>query len=243
MKNIIKICLVALVVGLGTFANSSNCFAQDFANVVVSVTGTITNEITHQPVSVSFVVFDEAGNKYTSSKSNASENGYYFITGLKAGKKYKFVINNKSYLKEEVDIDIPATDRYQEISKDIRVIPLEVGAAVKIPFPPFELNKSKLRVGADRILSPVISALANNPDVAFEIVSYPDNDINKAENTTLTNERVNALKEYLINNGISANRINIKGQSSIDPKNPPPVAKGAKGKRYIGTSYIVITKF
>lgn len=210
---------------------------------VVSLTGNVFNEVTKKPVTVFLMVMDEEGNRVNATRSNAADNGYYYIAGLKPGKKYTIHLKQKNYFKEEFDLEIANTDRYQEISKDFLVKPLQKDIEIKVPVPPFELNKTKLRFGAEFLLDDLAKTLSINTEVKFQITTYPDNNDNKAENKTLTDERAKSIKEYFINNGIDASRITIQGMNSTDPDNPPPTKKMAKGKRYIGTTYIKVTEF
>lgn len=222
---------------------TNNILSQDsFLKVVVALTGNIYNEVTLEPVTVFIKVFDENGNRVASTRSNSAENGYYYITGLKPGKKYTLNITQQDFFKEIHQIEIPLTDRYVEISRDFVVKPLVVGAKLMLIVPPFELNKSKLRYGAEMILDDYKNSYINNPEVNFEIQCYPDNDENKSENQKLTEERCQAIKNYFVSNGIDSSRITIKSFNTTDPKNPPPTKKRAKGKRYIGSTYFVITK-
>ena len=49
------------------------------------------------------------------------------------------------------------------------------------------------------------------------------------------------MRAILIAAGADTNKLAIKPMSKTDPKFPPPAQKQAKGKRYIGTTYLVIT--
>ncbi|MDQ1266411.1 MAG: OmpA-like protein, partial [Bacteroidota bacterium] len=136
-----------------------------FVEAVVALTGSVINEVNKEPVSVFLVFYDENGKRVNAARSNAAENGYYYVTGLKPGKKYTVEIKQKNYLKENISIEIPNTDRYQEISRDFLVKPLEKNVKIRIPVPPFELNKSKLRYGSDYVLNDYVNVLMNNPGV------------------------------------------------------------------------------
>ncbi len=215
------------------------CSAQ-FINTVVGLTGSIFNEIDHNPVTVKLVVLDEAGKKINSAKSNAFENGYYYIAGLKPGTKYKVKIENDGYLEDVFNVQVPNTDKYLEISKDFLVKPSASGTRLAIKITPFELNKTKLRKGADFILADMVSTLEANPSKSFEIVCFPDNEVDKSKNMQLTKERAQAIKRYLMSQGISESMISVSGSETVDPLNPPPAQKSAKGKRYIGSTYFIV---
>jgi len=90
------------------------------------------------------------------------------------------------------------------------------------------------------VLDDWVSTLSINSNVRFSVLCYPDAQGNEQENKKFTEERANAVKAYLISKGIDATKINIKGSTTTDPQNPPPTKKSAKGKRYIGPTYIVV---
>lgn len=208
---------------------------------VISLTGNIFNEVTRQPVTVFLIVLDEEGKRVNATRSNSAQNGYYYLTGLKPGKKYTLTIKQKDFLTEEFEIITPNTDKYLEISRDFLLKPLEVGVSIKLPVAPFELNKSKLRYGAELFLDDYAHVLKLNPNVKIQIECFPDNNDNKQENIKLTEERANSLKAYFESQGIESSRMTTKSNSNIDPKTPLPTKKLAKGKRYIGPTYLIIT--
>lgn len=227
---------------LTAFAFAATANAQ-LIKTVVAVTGNITNYLDKEPVTVKIDVFNDAGKKITSIKSNSAENGYYYVTGLQPGNAYSFRINNDGFMKENYQVSIPLSDKYIEISRDFVVRPLEENAKLPLPVVPFELNKHKLKFGSAVVLDGIANSLRNNPNVSFEILSYPDNDKDQAHNKELTQKRAQALMDYFVIQGIDPARIMVQGKESTDPVNPPPIEKRAKGKRYIGRTYIVLKSF
>lgn len=213
-----------------------------FSKKIVSLTGKIIDEYSRKPVGIKMLVYDENGKKVSRANSNSST-GYYYITGLKPGKSYYMKFKDDAYFKESIPFDLPETDKYAEFSKDFLVKPLQIGLKLLIKIPPFELNKSKLRVGRDFILENITRALKENRTIKFEIVCFPDNDEEQEFNAKLTTGRANALKAYFEEQGIRKERITKRGRKLTDANLPPPSRKRAKGKRYIGSSYIVVRGF
>lgn len=240
MKKYIK----SISFALALLLSSSFAFAAapQFLNTVVSLTGTVIDHVTRKPISVNMVITDANGQKVNKARSNSSD-GYYLVTGLKPGKTYKVTLEESNYFKEEYQISVPNTDKYLEISKDYLVKPMYNNAKLPIPVPPFELNKSKIRVGADIFLQDFYTALKINPTVKIEILAYADNDKDQAANAELTKSRADALKEYFVKKGIKEDRISVRGANTTDPKMPPPSGRAAKGKRYVGSTYLVLTSF
>lgn len=220
---------------------STGAFAQGFTKTVVSLTGNVINEVTRQPETVNLTVFDNGGNRVSGTRSIAAEKGYYFLTGLQPGSRYKVELKKKGFMSESWEFDVPQTNTYSELSHDFLIKPLEMNLMIPLAVPPFEFNKSKLRVGSELILDDVALALKNNPTVKYEIICFPDNNKDANDNMKKTTERAEAIREFLASKGIAADRITVAGNKATDPQNPPPVEKAAKGKRYIGKTYFKIT--
>jgi len=218
------------------------CFYQSNAQLVktvVSITGEITNVTNNKPISTYVEVLQEDGTRVSKAKSNAID-GKYFITGLTPGKTFEIRVAELEYMRQTVPLTLPATDKYLEYSKDITLIPKKIGTKIQIPVKIFEANKSSLKYGSDLFLKDYINLLKLNPTVTVKIVSYPDRNGDQAKNMELTKARAQSIKAFLENNGIDSKRILVEGSSTTDPSFPPPTGKASKGKRYVGTNYIVI---
>jgi outer membrane protein OmpA-like peptidoglycan-associated protein len=210
---------------------------------VVTVRGIVIDEINRNPASVNLTFFDDQMKKVNSSRSNAKD-GEYLVTGLKPGKKYTVQIEHPDFFKAEYTIKLPATDKYAEVSRDFLVKPLAMNTRIFMRLSPFEVKKSKIRVGAGDLLEDFKRSLIMNPNVAIEIQCFPDAELDKATNEKLTADRCKTLQDYFVKGGVPAERLKIKPTGATDPVNapPPPSRKLAKGKRYVGSTYFVITK-
>jgi outer membrane protein OmpA-like peptidoglycan-associated protein len=211
--------------------------------LVVSLTGSVFNEITHQPINVRMEAFDANGKRVYRGTSNAEQNGYYYITGLKPGEKYFIRFGDVDYFKQDFEVDIPPSDKYEEFSRDFLIKPKAKGLRIPLKVPTFELGKMKLRAGSEFFLKDILETMQKNPRVRFQILSFPDNDMNPNENKVITEGRCNSLRDYFIKNGIEADRILVYGSDQTDPTQPPPTKKMAKGKRYVGPTYFVVESF
>ncbi|GAB1431014.1 hypothetical protein MASR2M18_18480 [Ignavibacteria bacterium] len=238
MKKTLNIILTICAVAAFSFTAHAQVIGS-----VVTVRGIVLDETTRNPASVNLTFFDEQNKKVNSSRSNVKD-GEYLITGLKAGKKYTVQIEHPDFFKAEYVIKLPPTDKYAEISRDFLVRPLAKDARMFMRLSPFEAKKSKIRVGVSDVLDEFRQSLIMNPGVTVEIQCYPDTDADKTANGKLTAERCKTLQNYFVKGGVADSRIKIKAFDATDPVNaPPPLSKKmAKGKRYIGSTYIVVTK-
>lgn len=222
------------------FAASILSATAQFTSTVVSLTGSVIDQYSKKPVALTIEVLDSDGEKFTKAKSNARD-GYFFLTGLKPGKKYTVQITDMRYLKYIYEFEVPNTDKYSDYSKDIQVTTSRINSEIPVSVPPFELNKASIRPGADNYLKEYVDILLDNPTVKISIDVYPDNDSDKNKNKLLTFGRAEALKNFFVKCGIDASRIELKNNESVDSKNPPPSEKRAKGKRYVGSVILRIT--
>jgi len=217
---------------------SGMLFAQ---STIVSITGSIKNELTKEPIGIDIRLFNTEGKQIGISRSN-SKDGYYFITGLKPDSVYYLKFMDFSYFSDSHEFQVPNTKKYAEYSKDFVVKPKQIGLKFPLRVIPFDLGKSKLRPGADIFLKDLLNSMKLNRRVDFKIAAFPDNDGDGQFNQQITTERCEALKKYFIQNGIEETRITIQSNPTTDPDNPPPAKKQAKGKRYLGSIYLEITK-
>jgi len=235
MKNLrTTLIMAALILG------SLGLRAQGTVNTVVTLAGSILNAATLEPVECTFGIYDGAGRKVGQTRRATIGNGY-LVTGLQPGEDYKLRIEDPRFFKQEYAIQLPKTSRYLEISKDFTVRTMEAGRKLSLTPNPFDVKKTTLKVGADEILEEVVKILTMNAGVKVDLICYPDAEGAAADIATFTSGRGSALKDHLVKNGINADRINVRAMTTTDPINPPPIRKGAKGKRYVGPVYVVVT--
>ncbi|MBI2794354.1 MAG: hypothetical protein HYX66_06880 [Ignavibacteria bacterium] len=207
---------------------------------VVTLTGYMLNQNTLTPVDANYAVY-EAGKKVGQSRKSSVRDGF-LVTGLKPGGSYTVMIEDPRYFREEFPIALPQSSRYAEISKDFIVRPMEAGKKIVIMPSPFDLRKNVIKAGVEEDLVHFAKMLSMNPGVSVELVCYPDEEVPAAAASSISTTRGNALKAEFEKAGISGSRISVKSASTVDPINPPPIKKSAKGKRYVGTVYVVVTK-
>lgn len=92
--------------------------------------------------------------------------------------------------------------------------------AIKVTFNSgilFATGKSNLSQTAKTELSEFASSLINNAQTDVSILGFTDNTGSLAINEKLSNERAQAVANYLINSGVSPSRLTTKGMAWNDP--------------------------
>jgi outer membrane protein OmpA-like peptidoglycan-associated protein len=96
----------------------------------------------------------------------------------------------------------------------------------------FGTNNATLTTKSNTSLDQVVRIMNENPGLNIRIQGHTDNTGNADANMTLTENRANAVKDYLVSKGISADRITAEGFGGTQPIADNGTATGrTKNKR------------
>lgn len=96
----------------------------------------------------------------------------------------------------------------------------------------FDLGKATIKKTSNKILDEIVKILNDYPDYAMTIEGHSDNVGNAAKNLQLSKDRANAVKNYFVNKGIDASRLNAEGFGDTKPVASNKTAAGrAKNRR------------
>ncbi|MBU1077058.1 MAG: gliding motility-associated C-terminal domain-containing protein [Spirochaetes bacterium] len=112
----------------------------------------------------------------------------------------------------------------QTVSKtlnvDILVIKTDYGLKIRISNIEFEYNKAELRGNAFDILDRVIPKLEKYPTYKVRIEGHTDNIGSEEYNLKLSEKRAKSVFDYCVENGISSDRLSMKGMGFVRPVAP-----------------------
>ncbi|MGL4370687.1 MAG: OmpA family protein, partial [Spirochaetota bacterium] len=115
---------------------------------------------------------------------------------------------------------------------DITLRKIEKGKSYVADAVQFEYNKAYLRRQSLGILDGVVRMMKENPSLKCEVRGHTDSTGDAAYNMKLSERRADAVKEYMIKNGISPERLMSKGFGSTVPAAPNDTEQGrAKNRR------------
>jgi len=112
-------------------------------------------------------------------------------------------------------------------------VKVAVGASIVMKGVTFESGKAVLSPTSTDSLEKAYLVLSENPDVTVEIQGYTDNAGKKATNMKLSQDRANAVRTWLVNKGIAADRLTAKGFGPENPIAPNTTKEGKALNRRI----------
>lgn len=178
--------------------------------------GTIRDKDTQQPLEANIEIVDnEKGEVVYNSLSNEST-GKYLVT-LPSGKNYGIRVNKTDYMFHSENFDIPQTTSYQEVTKDIDLMSVAVGAKIILRNVFFDFDKATLRPLSKTELDKLIAFMNDYPSVKIEISGHTDSKGSDAYNLKLSDDRSQSVVNYLVKNGIANERLTFKGYGETQP--------------------------
>jgi OOP family OmpA-OmpF porin len=171
---------------------------------------------------------------------------------LSVGVVYYFSKGKPSHLCDEYEgirptiIEKPAKIDYAKIEEMIKkLMPKEQPPVVSVPAPvpkqhwvligvDFNFNSAKLKSESYPVLLYTIQILQNNPDMKkIEILGYTDNIGSQKYNLKLSQRRAETIRNYLVDHGISPDRLTTKGYGESNPIATNKTAEGRAANRRI----------
>jgi outer membrane protein OmpA-like peptidoglycan-associated protein/tetratricopeptide (TPR) repeat protein len=181
------------------------------------VHGKVYDKNTQMPLSAAFELIDMQSNKAVVSSSSDLVTGE-FVMSLPVDKDYALNVSCKGYLFYSVNFSLSKElDSMNSVKLDIPMQPVAIGEKVVLRNIFFETDKFELLPDSKAELEKLISFLANNRALHIEIGGHTDNEGSDTHNLTLSFNRAKAVYDYLITNGISADKLSYKGYGETMP--------------------------
>ncbi len=97
----------------------------------------------------------------------------------------------------------------------------------------FATGQFTIPAGAEQVLSEVANQLKTNPDWKWEVEGYTDNAGDKTANQKLSEERANAVADWLAHHGVNRSRLTVEGYGESHPVADNSTAEGRARNRRV----------
>lgn len=181
---------------------------------VILVKGNLKSEDTTKPIKatvqiksleskrVTFIPVDEDGDYVASLLKNED----YLLTI-----KGEDIVYQSTYVAAKDSITAPV------IKLEMEVQPIEVGMHYRLHNIYFAFNSADILSSSQKVLDEFIVFLNDHPTMTISIEGHTDNVGSDEFNLILSENRAKAVYNYLVNNGIDANRLQYKGFGETTP--------------------------
>lgn len=180
----------------------------------VKVYGKVINSKTGEPVDATIIFEPLANTKLSTEKTTSTPGGYSITVGTDA--TFKVKIESSGYISTIENLDVK-TYEMKDLEMNFTLQPIEVGTTVNLRSVLFEQSKTVLLPQSYAELDLVVSFLKSNSKVSIELSGHTDNVGSPVKNTKLSQERVDAVKAYLVSQGIDTDRVTGKGYGGSKP--------------------------
>lgn len=181
----------------------------------LNLNGTVYDSIKNNPIDNASVVLLDSNNKVI-AKLTTNAKGQYSIN-LNRDENYSVEVSKDDYINYTNSISSKSIDKnIKSITTDFSMSPnakeIEMKEVVEesITLSPiyYNYNSSKIINENIKVLDDILNTMKNlYPTMTIKIESYSDSRGSEEYNLKLSNKRANAAYNYLVNNGISPNRI------------------------------------
>ena len=189
-----------------------NIYSFELPEVIQSVTGWVYEKDGYElPEGLVHVVGDDGTNEKMSVRGDGS-----FQMVLKPGVRYVMLGQCKGYLNVKQEICVRQSEESEEYTLQFPLPPINIPVLIENIF--YEFDKATLTPESTEALDKLVTMLNENPNITIELSSHCDFRGNDAYNERLSQRRAESVVRYLIEHGISSDRLTARGYGENQPK-------------------------
>jgi outer membrane protein OmpA-like peptidoglycan-associated protein len=188
-------------------------------NALTILKGIVTDAKSTEVLEANITVIDNDRNVVVSTLKSNSATGRYLIS-LPSGRNYGITVEREGYLFKSVNVNIPKSEGYQEIVKDVALDKIEIGVGIVLNNIFYDVDKATLRPESVAELERLNKLMIDNPTLKIEIGGHTDSDGTDAHNEVLSQNRSQSVVDFLIGKGVKQDRMVAKGYGEKVPVAP-----------------------
>jgi outer membrane protein OmpA-like peptidoglycan-associated protein len=177
------------------------------------LSGKITDESTGLPLEAKIIITDNDKNEVVAELNSNAENGEYLVS-LPAGVNYGIRLEKELHVFYSENIYLKPNEGFTTVNKNAKMLNLSSGSTVILRNIFFATNSSQLSSSSFAELGRLQKLMLENPTMKIQVAGHTDNVGKEQTNQLLSQKRAEAVKNYLISQGIAADRISAVGFGS-----------------------------
>lgn len=202
----------------------------------VALKGSVRDAKSGRPIDANMTVVDLTTNQVVAT-DRTDEDGNYSVK-VKAPGNYSVTADADGYLFGTANFQVDAQGRILKNHPDIQLSEASSGRTRLLVF--FDFNKADLQQASYPELDRAVRLMKAVPTMQVEIAGYTDSIGTDQYNKDLSSRRANAVRDYLIKNGIQKTRISARGYGEDSPISTNETEDGRADNRRV--EFVVLKK-
>ena len=207
---------------------------------VTYVKATVKDALTTKKLANAIIeVVDLTTNEIFATSTTDNKGG--FLTCLPMGSNYALNVNKEKYFFHSENFELLKTSSLQKpflLKIALQPIPIETVSEKPVKSEPiilknvfFESGSAELKAASVIELNKLKALLTTNANLKIQINGHTDDVGSKTDNLNLSENRAKAVADYLIEQGIAADRLSYKGFGESEPIDNNDTEEGRKNNR------------
>lgn len=198
---------------------------------VMFMSGTVTSR-SGTPVKASIICTNLSDNSEIATAESLQDDGTFSLIAP-VGDHYRIRAEAPGFLSFSDDLDLSKQSGFSEPTFDIMLDSIIVGSKVILGDIFFDFNSSTLEEASFYTLDKQVAFLLDAKDISLEIEGHTDSIGGDEYNKELSQHRADAVKTYLVEKGISADRLTTHGFGSEQPISTNETEEGRRMNRRV----------
>ena len=180
------------------------------------IRGKVTDKTNGQPVEADVQLYDLSTGELATGAYSDPRTGEFLVC-IPAGRSYALNASSEGYLFFSQNYDVAAATPKEPYSLNVPLSPLTSGSVIALRNIFFNTASYELLPTSNAELDKLTALLKSNPTLRIELGGHTDNVGADAANMTLSDQRAQAVRDFVITKGIEASRITAKGYGETKP--------------------------
>jgi OmpA-OmpF porin, OOP family len=186
---------------------------EEVAPQKINISVFVKNAKTAEPVSAELQLISNINSEIVKRTTNTQGMGKFEIDRNDGDFSMKIIAKGFFEVEERVHV----TSSTNDFTRDVNMTPLEVGTTIQLKNILFERGTANLLEDSFPDLEKVTKMMIENPNMEIELTGHTDNTGISKLNIKLSQDRVEAVKQILVEKGVEAKKITGKGYGGTRP--------------------------
>ncbi len=196
------------------------------------VKGIVTDAFTGNPLKATLELVDLSTGKVVKTLESFAATGAYTVP-LPPGKDYSLTVGAPDYFFYSENFVIPKGETTLVLEKNVQLQPMGIGAKIVLNNVFFDTGKSILRPESFPELDRIVEIMKKFPTLKLEISGHTDNQGADAANMKLSQNRAQAVVDYIVSQGIPSIKIVAQGYGETQPRADNKTKEGRQLNRRV----------